>query len=65
MPNYFFRSITISKVTLNSPEESKKQESDAASTTAQPNEELEKFNKQIAELTEKNSDLLVWFKQIN
>jgi len=59
------RSIMMSKVKFNTVEESKKAESETPPNAgnAKPNEELEKLNAQIAELTGKNSELLDKYKR--
>jgi len=59
------RSITLSKIKYNTPEESKKTEQEVppTGTGVKINEELEKLNKQIIELTEKNSELLDKYKR--
>lgn len=54
----------LSKVKLNTAEETKKTETDSAATSSTTSDvkvsgEIESLNKQITDLTEKNSELLV------
>ncbi|XP_030758904.1 grpE protein homolog, mitochondrial [Sitophilus oryzae] len=59
------RSITLSKIKYNTVEESKKaeQETTASTSDSKINEELDKLNKQIETLSEKNSELLDKYKR--